>query len=53
MFILAHRFRRVSSQNKSTPDTYPVEFAETSRIQKARSVWAPYDAATLGLLVAA
>ena len=31
MFILAHRFRRVS-----TPDTYPAESAQASRVQSAR-----------------
>jgi len=35
MFILAHQFRGVSSEN-NRPDTYPAEFAQASRVQSVK-----------------
>ena len=35
MFILAHQFLGVSSEN-NRPDTYPAEFAQASRVQSVK-----------------
>src|SRR5262249_60563571 len=35
MFILAHQFRGVSSEN-NRPDTYPAELAQASRVQSVK-----------------